>query len=84
MFIAKYNSNQELDLEQIFNPTKEASKGLDDAFENPIYKASLAKWLPFLDKRGYLDSFLPEAPLTPFMQMLFSKMAPPITPPNEE
>lgn len=77
MFFAKYNSCQELcwqTLADILDPSKGDSNELDKTFQNPIYIKALSTWLPFLDKRGYLDTFLPNAPLTPLMEKIFTKI----------
>ncbi|KAG5675466.1 hypothetical protein PVAND_005368 [Polypedilum vanderplanki] len=75
LFIAKYDSNDDLDIEQIMNPDKVNYKVIYDAFNNEIYKNALKTWLPFLNKRGYLDTLLPHAPATPFMQAIMQQMA---------
>lgn len=31
---------------------------LHNIYGNPIYKKALTVWLPFLDKRGYLDRLI--------------------------
>lgn len=80
MFIAKYDSDKELDLAQIFDPTKSSPDTLIGAFNNPIYKKALALWLPFLDKRGYLDAFLPQTPISPFLEEILSKIPKPEAP----
>lgn len=62
-----------MDISQVFDHTKR-NNAFDEAYDNPIYKNAVASWLPFLDKRGYLDVFLPETPLTPFLQSVMSQM----------
>ncbi|KAL7041202.1 hypothetical protein ACKWTF_000677 [Chironomus riparius] len=80
MFIAKYDSPQDLDITQIFEQTKDSPGMFEAAFKNPIYQAAFKSWLPFLDKRGYLDAFLPNAPMTPFVQGIIAQMPKPEMP----
>jgi len=77
MFIAKYDSPQDLDIAQIFEQTKDTPEIFDAAFKNPIYIKAFKSWLPFLDKRGYLDVFLPNSPMTPFLQGIIAQMPKP-------
>jgi hypothetical protein len=75
LFIAKYDSTEDLDLSQIMNPDNFDPKVMHAAFNNQIYKDALKTWLPFLNNRGYLDTLLPNAPVTPFMQVIIDQMA---------
>jgi len=74
MFVVKYDSTQELDISQMFDQTKGDPEAFLNAFKNPIYKKAVETWLPFLDKRGFLDTFLPNAPVTPFVQGILDTM----------
>ena len=74
MFIIKYDSNQELDISQIFDQTKGDPEHFTAAFNKPTYKKALTSWLPFLDKRGYLDVLLPNAPVTSFVQAIMDQI----------
>lgn len=74
MFVVKYDSTQELDISQMFDHTKGDHEAFLNAFKNPIYKKAVETWLPFLDKRGFLDTFLPNAPVTPFVQSILDNM----------
>ena len=80
MFVVKYDSDQELDISQMFDQTKGDPEALINAFNNPIYKKAVQTWLPFLDKRGYLDTFLPNAPVTPFVQGILDSIPKPAVP----
>lgn len=77
MFVAKYDSNEDLDIEKIMNADKYDEKVVYAAFNNDNYKNALKTWLPFFNKRGYLDTLLPNAPLTPFMTALMQQMPQP-------
>lgn len=74
MFIVKYDSKEELSLDFFTDPERFDIKQLEKAFNNNNYQKALGLWVPFLNKRGYLDALLPETPLTPFMLSLMEHM----------
>lgn len=74
MLIVKYDSKEEFDLEGMTNPELFDSEKIERAYMSDIYQNALKLWLPFLNKRGYLDALLPEQPLTPFMMSLMKQM----------
>jgi hypothetical protein len=75
LFIAKYDGSDDLDLQKIMDPDKMDIEIVHNAFNNEIYKKALKTWLPFLNNRGYLDTLLPHAPVTPFMSVIMKQMA---------
>lgn len=76
MFVVKYNSKEEMNLDQFMNPNNDDPKLIEEAYGNELYRTALKLWLPFFNKRGFIDNLLPHAPSTPFVMELFQKMAP--------
>lgn len=80
LFVAKFDSQEELNMENIMDPEKVNLEMLKNAFMNGTYCKALSLWLPFLNKRGFLDTLLPTNPNTPFMttliQGIMEKMQP--------
>lgn len=74
MFIVKYDSNEELNLENMMDPESFDPIQIKRALFNDIYQKALRVWVPFLNKRGYLDKLLPREPPTPFMLSLMQQM----------
>ncbi|KAG5675468.1 hypothetical protein PVAND_005370 [Polypedilum vanderplanki] len=74
LIIIKYNSNDELNIEILMDAEKSNQNLIQIAFNNEICKAALKIWIPFLNKRGFLDILLPHAPTTPFMAALTQKL----------
>lgn len=67
LMVVKNNSEQELDIQKLFNNPGLKEDPFYEAANNPIYKSSLSVLIPFLDKRGFLDAFLPEIPISPYI-----------------
>lgn len=61
MFVTKYESSEEINLEQIMTNADMDPTMFERVFYNENYKKALKMWLPFLDKKGYLDNMLPNA-----------------------
>lgn len=55
LFIVKYDSEEELNAEMMFSGAM-SPEMLDRIFNNEIYKKAVLTWLPFLNKRGFLDA----------------------------
>jgi hypothetical protein len=55
MFICKYDSPEELTMEQFLNPNGFSPEMFNRMFRNDNYLNALKTWLPFLHKRGFLD-----------------------------
>lgn len=83
MFIAKFDSQEELDMANIMDPDKINIEMLRKAFMNANYCNALKTLLPFLNKRGFLDTLLPNAPNTAFMTALIKEMMEKMQPPQE-
>lgn len=60
--IVKNESSEELNMDMIMGHSEDEEK-LESMykriFENETYKKAVTTWLPFLNKRGFLDSMLP-------------------------
>ena len=74
MLIVKYDSKEEFNLDFFTDPELFDSEKIERAYMNDIFQNALKLWIPFLNKRGYLDALLPEQPLTPFMMSLMQQM----------
>lgn len=60
MFITafvKYNSSKEIDLADMISGP-ENPEMLERLYNNEHFKKALTLWLPFLNKRGFLDALL--------------------------
>lgn len=57
LFLAKYDSNEEMSLESIIG-IGEYSERLKETYNNTAYKKAVKLWLPFLNKRGFLDGLM--------------------------
>jgi hypothetical protein len=75
LFVVKYDSNEQLDAGLVTDPAKSDPEIVHKAFNNEIYRNALRTWLPFLNKRGFLDTLLPQAPVSPFMMKLQQQLA---------
>lgn len=57
MFVMKFDSDSEIDIAELMgaglNPVT-----LHKVYNNDVYKKALKCWLPFLNKRGFLDTFI--------------------------
>ena len=73
MLIIKYESNTDLNIEALMDPTKSDAKVMEEAFSGKLYQESLKIWLPFLNKRGFLDTLLPNAPNTELVDQLLKQ-----------
>lgn len=56
----KNESSEEINLEALMGELNEAEakKIYARIYENETYKRAIKKWLPFLNKRGFLDTLL--------------------------
>lgn len=59
MFVTKYDSSEEINLEQMMQAEYPDPSFYHRIYRNENYKRALKLWLPFLDERGYLDTLLP-------------------------
>lgn len=60
--IVKNESTEEVNLEMIMGQSEDEEKlerMYKRIYENETYKKAVKTWLPFLNKRGFLDSMLP-------------------------
>lgn len=55
MFVCKYDSEEELTMEQFMDPNAFDDDMINRMYKNEIYLTAVKSWLPFLYKRGYLD-----------------------------
>jgi hypothetical protein len=74
MFVVKFDSNGEFNIENMMDPEKFDFDTMRGGFMNEHYQNALKVWIPFLHKRGFLDKLLPSDPLQPFMESLFTQM----------
>lgn len=74
MFIVKFETNEEFDIENMMDPDKAKPEVMRANYLGELYQNALKEWLPFLNKRGFIDSLLPHQPLTPFMSALMQQM----------
>lgn len=58
--IVKNESTEEINLETIMGQSSdaEAQEVYSRIYGNDTYKRALKKWLPFINKRGFLDTLL--------------------------
>lgn len=56
LFVVKYDSAEEINMEMIISGGDEAM--LERIYNNDNYKKAIKLWLPFMDKRGFLDSMI--------------------------
>lgn len=59
--IVKNESTEELNFETLMNnpDDKVVQEVYDRIYKNETYKKAMKTWLPFLNKRGFLDTLLP-------------------------
>jgi hypothetical protein len=74
LFVAKYDSSEDLQLDQLMEGKLKDTTSIENAFKSQYYIKALKTWLPFLNKRGYLDGLLPNASMTPFCTNLIQEM----------
>lgn len=55
MFICKYDSKEELTMEQFMDPNSFDDEMTNRMYKNDIFLNAVKSWLPFLYKRGFLD-----------------------------
>lgn len=60
MFIVKYDSPEEMGIDTIVSGGG-SPEMLKTVFGSDYYKKALKLWLPFLNKRGFLDTLIVEA-----------------------
>lgn len=59
LFICKYDHQDEMSIETVMNNDDEgAQKMLKTIYRNENYKKAVTLWLPFLNKRGLLDTMI--------------------------
>lgn len=56
MFICKYDSEEELTMEQFMDPNGFNEDMLNRMYRNELFLGAVKSWLPFLFKRGFLDT----------------------------
>jgi hypothetical protein len=56
LFICKNDSSEEINLEKLMGSDDPVM--LEKIYNNENYKKSLKLWLPFLNKRGFLDTLV--------------------------
>lgn len=61
LFIAKYESSEEIDLEDLMKAISPNEEIYYRAYRNETFKKAVKTLLPFLEARGYLDSLLPQS-----------------------
>lgn len=57
LFIVKYDSHEEISIENMMTGGADANM-LDRVYNNELYKKAIKLWLPFLNKRGFLDTLI--------------------------
>lgn len=57
LFIVKYDSDEEMSIEQLMTGGDNPEL-FDRIYNNDNYKKAFKLWVPFLDKRGYLDTLI--------------------------
>lgn len=58
LFVCKFNSDKEISIDQLFTGGEETEALLKIIYSNESYSKACKKWLPFLNRRGFLDSLL--------------------------
>lgn len=58
LFVVKYDSNEEINIETLMSA--DDPEMLNRVYNNDNYKNAIKKWLPFLNKRGFLDTMIIE------------------------
>lgn len=63
LFIVKYDSPEEITIENLMGIGQTDEDALQEmyirVYRNETYKKAVQTWLPFLNKRGFLDTLLP-------------------------
>jgi hypothetical protein len=60
LFVVKNDSSDEINMENLMGKGEGAEEMLQKVYKNPIYKKAVRAWLPFLNKRGFLDTMIVE------------------------
>lgn len=58
----KYNSSHEIDISDLISG-EENPEMLERLYNNENFKKTMQLWLPFLNKRGFLDTMIKEDPI---------------------
>lgn len=61
LFIVKYESSEEISLEQMMKAESVDEDLYKRIYQNDTYKKAVKTLLPFLDEKGYLDVLLPSS-----------------------
>lgn len=56
MFVCKYDSEEELTMEQFMDPNAYNEDMLSRMYRSELFLGAVKSWLPFLHKRGFLDT----------------------------
>lgn len=56
MFVCKYDSEEELTMEQFMDPNAYNEDMLNRMYKNELFLDAVKSWMPFLYKRGFLDT----------------------------
>lgn len=56
MFVCKYDSEEELTMEQFLDPNAYNEDMLNRMYKNELFLDAVKSWMPFLYKRGFLDT----------------------------
>jgi len=56
MFVCKYDSEEELTMEQFMDPNAYDEDMLSRMYKNDLFLGAVKSWMPFLHKRGFLDT----------------------------
>lgn len=59
LFVVKYNSAEEITIETMMTGSNDPDI-MDRVYKNDNYKKAVTMWLPFMNKRGFLDTLLKE------------------------
>lgn len=57
LFVVKYDADEEISMELLMQGGDDEM--YDRIYNNEIYKKAVKLWLPFMNKRGFLDCLLP-------------------------
>lgn len=57
LFVVKYDSYEEINLEMMMSG-EDNSRMMERIYNNDTYNKALKLWLPFLNKRGFLDTLI--------------------------
>lgn len=57
LIVAKYDSNDDLNIERMLTGGSDTAV-IAHIYSCPLYKKALTLWLPFLSRRGFLDTLI--------------------------